>query len=86
MKHQSAPRCGRVDPFLNTPESHLAAFQTLNDLDQMFQGPAQAVEAPNNQAIPLAGKFKRLCKAQDAWSEKIFLQPVLCPINDCKTS
>jgi hypothetical protein len=60
MEHQCAATRRGVQVFLETPEANPALREVGDHLDEMPEGPSQAIEFPDQQDITLAEMRQRL--------------------------
>ncbi len=76
VKEQAAPGGRRVDAFRQRPESRAARAEIAGQLDQVRQRPAQPVEPPDGEDIPLAQDGERPVQAGPLHGDAIWRPPL----------
>jgi hypothetical protein len=68
MKDEFATWRAGVDVLRHAVEADTALVQVRQRLDEVLEGPAETVQAPDNERVPLAQVVKRIDKA---WSLRL---------------
>src|SRR4051812_11859092 len=63
MKDEFPAACSGVDLFLQRPEANAALLQVPDGVDEVHQGPAESVQAPDDQGVACSEVRERLGEA-----------------------